>query len=465
MNSPNKNSGSFRDPAGHVYHLDGRVFRSVNEIARKQYEAIRDRGLIRKAVADEYLIPTVELANADWPAGLQDAAHVLEHEPIPFVSYPYEWSFSQLKAAALHHLDFQLMLLEQDGILSDASAYNIQFVGTKPVFVDLLSIAPYEEGAYWLGHRQFCEQFLNPLLLRAKKGITHNAWYRGSLEGISSIELASLLSFWDKLSWNVFVHVNLLARMDKAALKNPDAAVQKIRSGRALSKTAFRGILHSLRRWTAKLQPKDIGETVWGEYAGTHTYDDEEADLKRRYVENFAAKVRPKTLIDIGCNTGDYSLAAIRGGAGYVIGFDFDRTAVEIAYSRSAAKDLPFLPLWLDAANPSPDQGWMQRERGGFSTRARADAMIALAFEHHLAIARNIPLGQVVEWLVQLAPQGIIEFVPKHDDTIQRMLALRKDIFVDYTEESFAAHLARFAKISETKRVSASGRTLYAYER
>ena len=465
MNSLNKNSGSFRDPAGYVYHLDGRVFRNVNEIARNQYEAIRDRGLISKAVVDKYLIPTVELANRDWPAGLSDAAYVLEHEPIPFVSYPYEWSFSQLKAAALHHLDFQLMLLERDAVLTDASAYNIQFVGTKPNIIDLLSIAPYEEGAYWLGHRQFCEQFLNPLLLRANRGVAHNAWYRGSLEGISSIELASLLSFWDKLSWNVFVHVILLARMDKAALKDPDAAVQKVRSSRSLSKTAFRGILQSLHKWTAKLQPKNIGETVWGEYASTHTYSDEEADLKRQCVEKFAAKVRPKTLIDIGCNTGDYSLAAIKGGAGYVIGFDFDQKAVEIANSRSAANDLPFLPLWMDAANPSPDQGWMQRERGGFSTRACADAMIALAFEHHLAIAKNVPLGQVVEWLVQLAPKGIIEFVPKQDSTIQRMLALRKDIFVDYTEESFVAHLGRVAKISDTQRVSANGRTLYTYER
>jgi ribosomal protein L11 methylase PrmA len=170
-------------------------------------------------------------------------------------------------------------------------------------------------------------------------------------------------------------------------------------------------------------------------------------------------------LIDLGCNTGDYSVAALEGGAEYIIGFDFDQTAVDIAFSRSKQDNLNFLPLWLDAANPSPNQGWRQSERRGFAERANADALIALAFEHHLAIGRNVPLVDVVNWLVSLAPVGIIEFVPKADSTVQKMLALREDIFPDYNEAAFEAAIQRKAKIVGKQVISESGRTLYRYDR
>jgi ribosomal protein L11 methylase PrmA len=170
-------------------------------------------------------------------------------------------------------------------------------------------------------------------------------------------------------------------------------------------------------------------------------------------------------LIDLGCNTGDYSVAALKGGAEYIIGFDFDQTAVDIAFSRSKQDSLNFLPLWLDAANPSPNQGWRQSERRGFAERANADALIALAFEHHLAIGRNVPLVDVVDWLVGLAPVGIIEFVPKADSTVQKMLALREDIFPDYNEATFEAAIQRKAKIVGKQVISESGRTLYRYDR
>ncbi len=458
-------SGSFRDPSGHVLISDNRVFRSINEVAREDYEAVRDKGVLSKAIEEGYLINFEELDKPDWPIETLGVAYMVEHPRLPYISYPYEWSFSQLKAAALHHLNFQLWLLERDAVLSDATAYNIQFIGSKPVFIDLLSLRRYREGEFWSGHRQFCEQFLNPLLLRAFRGICHNAWFRGSLEGISTVDLARLIPLSKKFSWNVISQVLLLGKLEQKAINAPDKLTEKAKAQRRLSKTAYRGLLLQLRNWISKLKPAGQEKTVWGEYAHTHTYTSKEAALKRQFVKDFVEATQPKTLIDIGCNTGDYSVAALEAGAEYVIGFDFDQQTIDLAFARSIEQRLPFLPLFLDAANPSPSQGWMQAERGGFMSRAKADALVALAFEHHLAIAKNIPLHQVVQWLVNIAPQGVIEFVPKSDSTVQKMLALREDIFCDYSMETFETHLKSCSKIIQKQVISESGRCLFWYQR
>jgi ribosomal protein L11 methylase PrmA len=220
-----------------------------------------------------------------------------------------------------------------------------------------------------------------------------------------------------------------------------------------------------LRNCVARPDPTRTGKTVWGDYAADNTYSGAEAQDKRRFVSAFAAKVRPEILVDIGCNTGDYAAAALEGGAGSVVGFDFDQRALDLAFARARTDKLKFLPLWLDASNPSPDQGWMQAERAGFGARVKVDALIALAFEHHLAIAKNVPLPQVVDWLVDRAPVGIIEFVPKDDPTVQTMLALRDDIFDDYGIETFTGQLSERARIVDRKVVSESGRTLFVYDR
>ncbi|HLT19148.1 MAG TPA: hypothetical protein VKZ96_06815, partial [Thermomicrobiales bacterium] len=347
---------------------------------------------------------------------------------------------------------------------SDASAYNVQFRGARPVFIDVLSLRRYREGEYWIGHRQFCDQFLNPLLLRALLGVPHNAWYRGSLEGVSATDLARLLPLRRKLSWKVLSHVVLQARLDQRALLQPEKSIEKVRQGR-LSKTAFCGLLTQLRNWIARLQPADTGPTTWGDYARTHGYASDEEAAKRRFVAEFVEGAKPRLVFDLGCNAGDYSVVALEAGARDVIGFDFDQRVLETAFARASSQDLSFLPLFLDAANPSPDQGWQQAERAGFASRARADGLLALAFEHHLAIGRNVPLPQLLSWLTSLAPAGVIEFVPKSDPTVQRMLALREDIFTDYDEAAFTSCLEQNARIVRDQTVSQHGRRLFWYDR
>ena len=259
-----------------MFQIDGRIFRTVNERARDGYEYVRDRGIIVGLVREGLLVDAHEVTGSNLPAALaqpaEGRAYVLEHPRIPFISHPYEWSFGLLKAAALAHLDLQLRLLEYGAKLIDASAYNIQFLGPRPVFIDHLSLRPYVEGELWIGHQQFCQQFINPLLLRAKNGIAHNAWFRGNLEGISTRDLARVLPFNSRFSWNTLTHVLLQARLESRAIASPSQAIDKVKGNQKLSRLAFGGMLRQLRNWISTLHPADTGKTIWGEYAHSHTY-------------------------------------------------------------------------------------------------------------------------------------------------------------------------------------------------
>jgi ribosomal protein L11 methylase PrmA len=444
------------------------VYRTIASRARDDFEFVRGTGLIDRLVRDRRLIASDLASLSGFADGLPGAfddgiALVVEHPRLPFISYPYEWPFPALKAAALLHLGIQLDALDAGVALSDASAFNIQFRGARPVFIDLLSFRRYRDGEMWTGHRQFCEQFLNPLLLRAKCGIAYNAWYRGTQEGITAGDLRRLLPWASKLSRNVLLHVIAQSAFQKAPM-TPST------NGKALLKTQFptvsyRRMLTGLRAWIETLEPADTGKTVWQDYATSHSYADDEIAAKQDFIAEFARAVTPALMWDLGCNTGDYSAIALNNGAKTAIGFDMDQGSLELAFARAVDGDLPFTPLYLDGANPTPSQGWNERERQGLAGRASADAVVALAFVHHLAIGRNIPLPDLAAWLTGLAPHGVAEFVPKQDPMVQRLLALREDIFPDYTLEHFQHCLSQHAVIVEARPVTQTGRTLIRYQR
>ncbi len=456
-----RESGSFRDPGGYVYYSSGKVFRTVAPGAAEDFKRVHASGLLEKLTAQGRLIAGT-IADGEIPPDLQPRpSFVIEHPRIPFISYPYEWCFHALHDAAIHQLEVCLAALEHDVMVSDASAYNIQFVNSSPVFIDYLSFRPYEKGRPWKAHQQYCDQFLNPLLLRALLGVPHNAWYRGNLEGIPTPELSRLLPVARKLSWNVFIHVALQARLHNA--------VNRRQSGRgrarkvSFDKRRLSYILESLKKYVGKLAPKSVRDSVWHAYAEDNSYNEEEERAKRSFVVDFVRKVKPKTLLDCGCNIGDYSMLALNNGTALAVGLDTDLMSLERGYLRARREKINFLPLYLDVANPSPGQGWNGTERKGLQERTDADAVLALALLHHLVFGGNIPLDAAVARLVGFAPNGVIEFVPKTDPMIRDMLLLRKDVFPSYTQADFETCLRRHAKIVSDKRVSQSGRRLYWY--
>lgn len=462
MTLPVADPGSFRDPSGTVFHVGGKIYRAVAAEASLAFGAARDCGLIDALVERGMLLPASTVDGGVLEEHAARAALVLEHPPLPFVSYPYEWGFTAHRRAALLHLDLHLAALEHGFTLSDATAYNVQFIGARPVFIDHLSLRRYQDGEIWTAHRQFCMQFLNPLLLRARLGVAPNAWFRGALEGIEPEALAPMLSWRDKLSWTVLSHVVLQAAFQRRAGRPDATAARRLKAAR-LPLSSLKAMLTALRRAIAGMRPAGA-PTTWADYAVSHGYSDADREMKRGFVADMVGKVRPRQLWDIGCNTGDFAALALESGAGYVIGFDSDHDALDRAFARAEADGLPFQALWLDAANPSPDQGWAQHERRGLHARAEADALLALALVHHISIGHNVPLGRAVDWLIGLAPTGVIEFPPRTDPMVQRLLALREDVFGDFTEAKFFAAVSARARIVRSAMTS-GGRHLVWYDR
>ena len=252
--------GSFRDPRGRIFHAGEKVYRTVTESGAEDYEFVRDSGLIERLQGDARVIASTAVAKDVLGEHSAGARYVLEHPRLPFISYPYEWPFPALKVAALHHLDIHLAALAAGVTLSDASAYNIQFLGVQPVFIDLLSFRRYREGEMWSGHRQFCEQFLNPLLLRAKLGVAHNAWYRGAQEGITTGELHRMLPWTKKLSRNMLLHVVAQSAFQRSAVPSGQS---KLAMEFQFPLQKYQRMLTKMRDWIDSLEPAGTGKTVW----------------------------------------------------------------------------------------------------------------------------------------------------------------------------------------------------------
>jgi ribosomal protein L11 methylase PrmA len=437
------------------------VFRSVLAPGVAGYRLARESGFLEEASRAGLLIEGREVDSSTLGEEEPQAVHVIEHPRLEFISYPYEWSFPGLQAAALLTIDLHLDALKSGLTLSDASAYNVQFVGPRPLFIDYLSLIPYQSGQVWLGYRQFCEQFLNPLLLTAKTGVAFQPLYRGTLEGLRSGDLAALLPWRGKLDPRVALHVVLQGRMQRTITPKRTARAQAVR----LSKTALANTLNSVRSWVKALQPPATQNTPWQQYERTAQYTDEERAAKARFVSEVVTASAPKVVWDLGCNAGEYAEISLSSGAKTVIGFEPDSGALNAAFHRAASKQLNFLPLAFDVTNPSPSLGWRQQERKGLVDRQNADLVLCLALLHHLVLSRNLPLSQVLEWLVSLSPRGVVEFVPKDDPMARQLLALKPDCAPDYDRATVRTLLGKLVRIAREEQVTASGRVLFAFER
>jgi ribosomal protein L11 methylase PrmA len=447
-------ASSFRDPSGFVYTRSGVLYRQVNRVFQNEFEAVAGSGLFDE-LAGQRLLVAHESVSLDLAAS-PEATAVLRPEPVHFISYPYEWSFGQLRDAALLTLELQARALSRGMTLRDASAYNVQFEGGRPVFIDTLSFEPRKEGAPWMAYRQFCEHFLVPLAVMSRVDIDLGDLLRTHLDGIP-LELGNTLL--GRRSWRslgLLFHVRLHAMAQRRYRdRAPGAAIQ-----RPVTAQTVLGLVRSLRGLVGRLT-WNPGGTEWAEYATDNNYSAEAAGAKQALVTGMLRRRAPSTVWDLGANTGDYSRAA-RTVAAHVISFDIDPAAVERNYRRVRAEgETGILPLRMDLTNPSPALGWAHRERQSLEQRGPADALLALALVHHLAIGHNLPLDRIAAFFARLGRALVIEFVPKSDSQVQRMLRSRPDIFPAYTREGFEAAFRTSFRIEAVEPVSGSERLLY----
>lgn len=451
-----RDPGSFRDPAGFVFAEGDRVLRAVTGYGLPHMRDVRATGLIRRLIDAGHLLPETEVATSF--EGRPDVQLVLEHPRLPVVSYPYEWPFRALQAAALLHLDIQLEALAAGVMLTDATAYNVQFIGSRPVFIDHLAFRPYRDGELWAAHRQFCEQFLHPLLLQSLFGIPYQPWFRGRPDGIPGADVVRLLRWRDRLNWKVLTNVVMPARLQRFAGR--PAAEARIATARMPRRT-LQELLTSLREWMASLQPRGVDRTTWSDYDATIPAD--ESATIAAFIDAFVRRSNPAQVWDLGCNAGRYSEVALGAGAAYAVGLDSDAGALDQAFIRARDRRLALLPLLVDLADPSPGLGWLNAERPPLLSRARADMLLAIAVVHHIAIARNVPLDHIVTLLTTLAPEGVVGFVPHTDSRARALFHGREAIFREYTVENFVSLLQQRARIVSRQPLPGGDRLLLAY--
>ena len=454
-------AASFRDPAGFVFRRDGVLYRQVQPPAAADWEAMHATGLLERLVTDGLLIDHDEAPLDD--AASPEAVAVIRPRRLDFISYPYEWSFSQLKDAALLTLEIQSRALDAGMRLKDASAYNVQLEGGRPILIDSLSfeVAPATEP--WPGYRQFCEHFLAPLALITYRDARCGLLLRDFIDGVPLDLAAGLLPGRTRLNLGLVSHLHVHAGVQRRAATASPATGGDRPPPRRISETGQRALLDSLRRTVEGLRWKPSGH--WADYATTTSYSESATASKAAIVREMLDVIGGRTAWDLGANTGVYS--ALAADAGYrVVAWDSDAGSVEAHWLRVRASDgSPILPLIGDLANPSPSIGWGLEERASFVDRANADALLALALVHHLAIGNNVPLPAVAGLFARIAPNAIVEFVPKDDPMTRRLLAARRDIFEGYTLDGFRAAFAERFEIVREAPITDSPRTLFLLRR
>ncbi|MGO9119433.1 MAG: SAM-dependent methyltransferase [Desulfomonilaceae bacterium] len=445
-------AGSFRDPSGFVFRCEGNILRQINFNYKEHYDLLMQLGLYTALVDSKLLIPHQELSNAYSQSN--EAYMVIRPDPIPFITYPYEWSFSQLKSAALCALEVQKTALGFGMSLKDCSAYNVQFKAGKPVFIDTLSFEHYVEGDPWVAFRQFCQHYLAPLVLMSFKDIRLNQLFRIYIDGIPLDLASSLLPLRTWLSLSVFSLIHVHAR----AQKHFAGKMVKM-SGRRMDQKNLLGLLDKLQDIVTNLswEPQ---KSEWSDYYRSGCSQNSLED-KKKVIGRFLEIAAPETVWDLGGNIGVFSRISSDRKI-MTVSFDSDPSAVESNYRQCIIEnDEHLLPLLVDLTNPSPCLGWANNERMSLLERGPADLVMALALVHHLAISNNVPLKSIAEFLASIAKSLIIEFVPKSDERVKILLATRRDIFADYNEQTFEEAFGSFFRIVESVQIADSQRTLY----
>jgi ribosomal protein L11 methylase PrmA len=463
-NQTNLNPGSFRDPAGQVFTIDGKVYRSIFKLGVDDYQAARDAGIFDKLFKKGYMLPHKELDSCDFaPNG---TVHCLEHEKLPFVSYPWEWPFSMLKDAALLHLDAMEELIKDGFWLRDATAFNAQFDGNRLRLIDTLSVGVREPDSPWVGYKQFCSHFLAPLSMAAYCDVRMMSLWRNYIDGIPLDLAKKTIPALKRYKPGLFMHLTLHANLQSSADKRKDIGEKKNSRKPKVSDIALTGLIRSLRKTVSGIAWKRTSK-IWEEYQGLRTYKDKDVIEKSEYVDKVVERVQPKMVWDLGGNTGEFSIISASKGA-FVVSVDGDPACTEYLYQRISKEKIgnKILPLTMDLANPSPGLGWdgEKRERPSLSDRGPAGLVLALALIHHLVFSAYIPLKKVAEWFSSLSEHLLVEYVPNSDPMVKKLLLNRGDDHLPYSLEVFKDSFSEYFTFLDEKKLE-NGRTLFLCKR
>lgn len=457
--------GSFRDRDSRVVTAGDAIYRALSPEGAEDWEAFSASPLLEELTASGKVIGTREVdpsvlneSQELLPTGV---SKVLEHDRVPFVSYPYEWTFSMLQDAAKLQLELGAAAIDAGLTLKDATPYNVQFLGSQPTFIDIGSFEKQTEGEPWIAYRQFCMLYLYPLLFQAHKDLPFHPWLRGSIDGIQPIDAIKIFSLRDRLRRGVFLHASLHARLDRRANKSGPGSAEENKTTRQVKPNQLKAQLESMNRLVSKLKWK-AGETSWSGYRQSNTYSDDDDRRKQAFVAEVAAAQKPTLTWDMGCNDGAYSRIAAENSE-RVVAFDFDHATVEALYrSLKQEGNSKILPLVSNLADPSPALGWRGLERKTLADRGAPDLMLALALIHHVSISANIPIADFLQWARDLDTTLLVEFPKRTDPMVRALLANKHEgANPDYEEGNFERQLEQRFTVERREELPSGDRILY----
>ncbi len=449
-----QHSSSFRDPSGYVFIDNGVVKRSIFPVYFKQYKALKNQGFFEKLFNTGLLIEHKELSQSD-------SEIIIQPEQIPFITYPYEWSFSQYKEAALLTLKLQKYCLKNNFSLKDSSAFNVTLHKGKAIFIDTLSIDFYTENMPWRGYKQFVTHFLGPLVLAHYHGSQSLKLMSNFIDGIPIKMIASMLPLRTKLYPFLFSNIHLLAKFDD---KHSADYVGETRI-KSLSKKAQFNIIDSLYNYIKKLSLKERSE--WVNYYDKTNYSDESFKLKSNIINTWTSQLNLKTLVDIGGNDGTF-VRNINHKIHQALVCDVDNNAVDINYNRAKLnKEDYMLPFVFNILNPSAAIGFNNKERSSFLDRIKGfapDVTMALAVIHHMSLSGNIPFETSANFFASFSKYLLIEFPKRDDSWVQRLLDSKREFkehFEFYNINEFEHCYNKYFNLIEKIPIEKTERVMY----
>jgi hypothetical protein len=445
-----KEQSSFRDPDS-VLEFDSKFYyRKMSDKYLPHYLFFKKSGLKDELIKEGHILLFEEIYDEHPNVGF--ANQVIKTQKIPFVSYPYEWSFSQFKEAALLTLKINLIALKYGMILKDASMFNVQFIGSKPIFIDLGSFEIYKNNSPWAGYQQFCRHFLAPLLLASYKDFRLIKLLIVNIDGIDLSFVRKLLPIKSYFNSGVFLHIIL----NTTGLKT--TSNKKIK----LKKQGLKSILIHLTDTIENLKLKNKN-SEWADYYNNTNYSDSGLLQKASIIEAFINGLNVKTALDVGANDGKFS-KLLSNRSIYTVSTDIDELAVEKNFIDALRdENVNLLSLHLNLANPTPSIGWDNIERKSFYDRAKFDLVLALAVVHHFVITYDLSFEMIAEKFSKIGKYLIIEFPLPEDEKVQLISINKLSQFSNYNIENFKSAFEKYFSELDNKFIESNSRVIFLY--
>lgn len=454
MTNNTRHSSSFRDPSGYIFIDEGIVKRCILPIYFKQYQALKKANVFQTLSKAGLLIKHSEISSSETEI-------VIQPEQIPFITYPYEWSFNQYKEAALLTLKLQKYCLENGFSLKDATAFNVTFHKGKAVFVDTLSFDFYEDNTPWRAYKQFVTHFLGPLVLAHFHGAQTLKLMSNFIDGIPIKMLSSMLPFKTRLNPFLYSNIHLLAKFEDKHNEDYNGEAKQSK----LSKKAQLNIITSLYDYIKNLSLKEHSE--WGNYYDKTNYSDDAFTEKAKIIDNWVNKINAKSIIDVGGNDGTF-VRQINHNFDLALVCDIDNNAVDFNHKTlKINKESNMLPFVLDVLNPSAAVGFENKERQSFLdriTKFAPNVTSALAVIHHMSLSGNVPFEMSAQFFASFSEHLIIEFPKREDSWVQRLLNTKGEFkahFDFYNIDNFEASYLKYFTLIEKIVINDSQRVMY----